>query len=220
MSGPKPTEKLIVTRGMQMQSRGARNAAILALSALALAACTKKDDTAADTTAATNTMSGTDTGAVSSTPAAPSGWSDANIFALLDEANAADSSEGAIAAVKGTSAQVREFGKLMMRDHHAMRVEGEALSKKLAIAPQPSADDDSQAELQKNLEMLNTTAKGKDFDKAYIDLQVDDHKSVLEKATKAMSATQNAELKNLLQKASPKVVAHLDRAEAIQKSMK
>ena len=33
-------------------------------------------------------------------------WSDANILALLDEANVADSSEGAIAATKGTSAAV------------------------------------------------------------------------------------------------------------------
>nr|MBA3727340.1 DUF4142 domain-containing protein [Armatimonadota bacterium] len=61
---------------------------------------------------------------------------------------------------------------------------------------------------------------GKDFDKANIDLQVEDHKLVLEKAVKAMAATQTAELKNLLQKTAPKVQAHLDKAEAIQKSMK
>ena len=197
----------------------AQQLALLAVGMLAAAACARKDEKAADATAATKTAAATDTGAASS-PAPPSGWTDANIFALLDEANAGDSTEGAIAATKGTSAQVREFGKLMMRDHHSMRVDGQTLSKKLGITPLPSADDRSQSDLQKNTDMLNNTAKGKDFDKAYVDLQVEDHQSVLEKAIKAMAATQNAELKNLLQKAAPKVQDHLDRAEAIQKSMK
>lgn len=164
-------------------------------------------------------MAATDTLPAASTAAASS-WTDANVFAILDEANAADSSEGALAAVKGTSAQVREFGKEMMHDHHAMRLEGEALAKKLAITPQPASDDNSRAALDKNLVMLNNTAKGKDFDRAYMDLQVDDHKAVLEKAVKAMSAAQNTELKNLLQKAAPKVQAHLDKAETIQQSMR
>ena len=186
--------------------------------AAAVVACAKKDHNAQDTSAIAKTVSGET--AVSSTSAVSGGWSDANIFAVLDEANVADSSEGAIAATKGTSAQVREFGKLMMRDHHAMRLEVEALAKKLGIAPQPAADDRMQADLQKSTDMLNTTAKGRDFDRAYIDLQVEDHKSVLEKAIKAMASTQTAELKNLLQKAAPRVQAHLDRAEGIQKSMK
>ena len=81
-------------------------------------------------------------------------------------------------------------------------------------------DDNSLAALEKSITMLNNTAKGKDFDRAYIDLQVDDHKAVLEKAVRAMAAAQNAELKNLLQKAAPKVQTHLDKAETIQKSMK
>lgn len=195
--------------------------AALAVTVLAIAACAKQDGATGDATAATKRMGTSDTaGSLPSSPATPTGWSDANIFALLDEANAGDSTEGAIAATKATSAQVREFGKKMMADHHAMRLEVQALAKKLAITPTPAADDDGQAGLQKNTDMLNSTAKGKDFDKAYIDLQVEDHKGVLEKAIKSMAATQNAELKNLLQKAAPKVQAHLDGAEAIQKSMK
>lgn len=198
---------------------GTRIAAVFAIAALGLTACARKDQAATDTTATSNRIA-SDTTATSSTPSAPTGMSDANIFALLDEANADDSTEGAIAASKGTSTRVRDFGKQMMRDHHAMRVEGQTLAKKLNVTPLPAPDDKSQADLQKNVEMLNNTAKGKDFDKAYIDLQVDEHKAVLEKAIKAMAATQTAELKNLLQKAVPKVQAHLDKAEAVQKSMK
>lgn len=197
-----------------------KRAAAVAIAAFALAACAKKDDTAADTTAATSTMAATDTAAAtSSTPTAPAGLTDANIVAILDAANMSDSTWGAIAATKGTSADVRNFGKTMMRDHHALRKAGQDLAKKLGVTPQPPADDNSQQTLQSTSDMLNNTAKGKDFDKAYIDHEVEYHKQVLETATKAMAAAQNSELKNLIQNAAPNIQAHLNAAEAIQKKM-
>lgn len=205
-----------------MAGKAAKTAGALALAAITMMACAKKDDeTARDTTAATNAMAGSDTarGAASSTSAAPAGLTDANIVAILDAANMSDSTWGAIAATKGTSKDVREFGKTMMRDHHALRKAGQDLAKKLGVTPQPPADDNSQQTLQSTIDMLNGTAKGKDFDKAYIDHEVDYHKQVLETATKAMAAAQNSELKNLIQKAAPNIQGHLNAAEAIQKKM-
>lgn len=194
--------------------------ATLAVAIMAVAGCSKKDSGVADTTAASSTTT-TDTSAMaaSSTNAGGS-WSDANILALLDEANAADSSEGAIAATKGTSAAVRNFGKQMVSDHHKMRVQGEALAKKLKLIPTPPADDNTTSDAQKETDNLNSTAKGKDFDKAYIDGQVDDHKKVLDLAVKAMSQAESTELKNLIQKATPTVQSHLDKAQSIQKTLK
>jgi putative membrane protein len=194
--------------------------ATLAVAAVAVAACSKKDNSAADTTAASSTTA-TDTSAMAASSTSTGGsWSDANILALLDEANVADSSEGAIAATKGTSAAVRNFGKQMVTDHHKLRVQGEALAKKLKITPTPPADDNIPSDAQKEVDDLNSTAKGKDFDKAYIDGQVDDHKKVLDLAVKAMGQAQSTELKNLIQKATPIVQSHLDKAEAIQKTLK
>lgn len=198
---------------------GAKRAAVLVVAGISLAACAKKDDTA-DTTAAAHSMATTDTGAASSTAAATSALSDANIVAILDAANASDSTWGSIAATKGTSADVRNFGKTMMRDHHALRVAGHDLANKLGVVPQPPAGDDSQAQLQKYVDLLNNTAKGKDFDRAYIDHEVEYHKQVLATATKAMPAAQSTELKNLIQNAAPNIQGHLDAAEAIQKKMK
>ena len=192
----------------------------LAVAAMAMAACSKKETGAVDTTAASTTTT-TDTSAMAASSTNVGGsWSDANILALLDEANVADSSEGAIAATKGTSAAVRNFGKQMVADHHKMRVQGEALAKKLKLTPTPPADDNIPSDAQKEMDNLNSTAKGKDFDKAYIDGQVDDHKKVLDLAVKAMGQAQSTELKNLIQKATPTVQSHLDKAEAIQKTLK
>jgi putative membrane protein len=193
--------------------------ATLAIAAFALAGCSKKDNSAVDTTAASSTVSADTSAMTSSVPAAGT-WTDANIVALLDEANAADSTAGAVAATKGTSAAVRDFGKQMMRDHHQLRAQGEALAKKLNVTPSAPSDDPVTPAAQKEMNTLNTTAKGKDFDRAYIDAEVDVHKAVLGLATKAAGITQTTELKNLIQKAAPLIQAHLDKAEAIQKTLK
>jgi putative membrane protein len=196
---------------------------MLTVAAFAVAACSKKDNNGVDTTAASSTTTTTgDTSAMAAgANTSTSGtWSDANIFALLDEANMADSSAGAIAATKGTSSSVRDFGKKMMRDHHQLRAQGAALAKKLNVTPAAPSDDPVTSMAQNETNTLNSTAKGKDFDKAYIDAEVDAHKAVLDLATKAAGQTQTAELKNLIQKAAPVVQAHLTTAESIQKKLK
>lgn len=203
---------------MLTKKSGSRLAA-LALATLSLAACSKKDSYSSDSTAASSTISA-DTSAMGASSTTPGGtWSDANIVALLDEANMADSAAGAIAATKGTASAVREFARRMMRDHHQLRVQGQDLAKKLNVTPAAPADDPVQSMAQNETNTLNSTAKGKDFDKAYIDAEVDAHKAVLDLATKAAQQTQNTELKNLIQKAAPVIQGHLDRAQAIQKTL-
>lgn len=192
--------------------------AVFAVAVLAVAACSKKENYGADTSAASTTVTG-DTSMTAGAPASGT-WSDANIVALLDEANAADSSAGSIAVAKGTSSEVREFGRRMMRDHHQLRSQGAALAKKLNVTPAAPADDPVTSMAQDESNTLNSTAKGKDFDKAYIDAEVNAHKAVLDLATKAAGQTQNAELKNLIQKAAPVIQGHLVKAESIQKSLK
>jgi putative membrane protein len=188
------------------------------MAALVLAACSKKENYGADTSAASSTAAADTSRMAGSTSSGT--WTDANIFALLDEANAGDSTAGAVAVTKGTASAVRDFGRQMVRDHHQLRAQGEALAKKLKITPAAPADDPVIPAAQKQMDNLNSTAKGKDFDKAYIDSEVDMHKAVLELATKAAGQTQNTELKNLIQKAAPVIQGHLDLAESVQKNLK
>jgi putative membrane protein len=194
--------------------------AMLAAAALALAACSKTDNNAADTTgAASSTAMSADTSAMTSANTSNT-LTDANIVAILDEANMADSAAGSIAVAKGTSSAVRDYGRQMMRDHHSLRAQGQALAKKLNVTPQAPANDPLAADIQANTNTLNSTAKGKDFDKAYIDGEVATHKKVLQIATDAMGQAQNTELKNLIQKAAPLLQGHLDKAESVQKNLK
>jgi putative membrane protein len=204
------------------EPRTARTLAAMMLGALAmvLGACSDRGagtgDTGIGVTADTGAGAGlSDTGAMGATPA-PGALSDANIVYILDAANRVDSAGGSIAATKGTNSEVREYGQMMARDHHQLRQQGQDLAKRLNVTPAPPAGDTAQAHFDKTMAMLNGAAKGRDFDKAYIDHEVGYHKVVLETATAAMSAAQNAELKNLIQKAAPVIQAHLDRAQAIQ----
>lgn len=186
--------------------------------AVATAACKKSDNYASDTGIKDTGAAAMDTG-MAAAPAPPAALTDANIVYILDNENMLDSAAGAVAATKGTNSEVREFGKRMMRDHHSLRKQGQDLAKKLAVTPEAPANDDSKASYDKTVTMLNGAAKGKDFDKAYIDNEVIYHQALLQTATNAMAAAQNAELKNLIQKAAPAIQAHLDMAQAIQKKL-
>ena len=189
--------------------------------AVALAACKKKEAYESDTGMVKDTTAAAATADTAmAAPAAPATLTDANIVFILDNANMLDSSAGSIAATKGTAADVRDFGKRMERDHHALRKEGEDLATKLKITPEAAANDNSQASYDQTMSTLNGAAKGKDFDKAYIDNEVTAHTAVLQTLVNAMSAAQNAELKNLIQKAAPAIQAHLDLAKSIQGKMK
>ena len=200
-----------------MTSRLTRVAAVLGASAL-WAACSKADNKADSTAAADSAAKASAAAAAPAapTPAAPAALTDANIVAILDGANAADSSAGAVAATKGTGAQVKAFGKDMMRDHHALRKAGADLAKKLNVTPEMPGGDTTQAAAQKWQDNLNSTAAGTDWDKAYVDHEVSYHQSVLATAQAAEGAAQNAELKALIKKAEPNIEAHLKHAQSIQ----
>ena len=191
-----------------------------------LTACGKKDNygAAGDTThGAGATASAARTGAGATTaanaPATAPTLTDANIVFILDQANAADSARGHLASTKGTSADVKSFGKLMVSEHHMLRQQGQQLAKKLNVTPQAPANDQSEAQAKAELDSLTAMPKGKAWDKAYIDYEVTAHQQVLDTANKAHDAAQNPELKDLIAKAAPVIQKHLDRAKQIQQKL-
>ena len=188
-----------------MQRNQMVGVALLVL-ATAVVACSNKEP-AADTAAAVQ---------ASPPPPVPPALTDPNIVYILDQASAADSARGKLAETKGTNADVKKFGRLMVGEHHGLRVAGQALAKKLGVTPQAPGGDQSEAQTKQEMDSLQAVAKGKGWDKAYIDFEVTYHQAVLETATKALGAAQNAELKNLIQTAAPVIQRHLDMAKQIQ----
>src|SRR6476469_1283684 len=130
----------------------------LTCAAALVAACSKGEKTS-DSARAADSSAVAATAAPAMTPAAPA-LTDANIVAILDGANAADSAAGSVAAAKGTAADVKAFGRDMMRDHHALRVAGQDLVKKLNVTPALPAGDNSTAAATAWQDSLNTMPKG------------------------------------------------------------
>lgn len=205
-------------------SRRAAHAAAATILFLGVAAgCKPRSETAATRTDTTtgmamdtsSTMAGRETTGTSSTGT----LSDANIVALLDEANMADSASGAYASTRATSPDVKAFAKLMMSEHHALRLQGQQLAKRLNVTPEPPSNDPLKPAAQSEMTALKGAAKGAAFDRTYIDQEVGIHKAVLDLAEKAHDATQNADLKKLIEQAKPVIEKHLDRAQEIQKKL-
>src|SRR5476649_2884360 len=163
--------------------RALRNVPLAALCAAAVVAACAKGDKAADSAKAADSVAAASAAATPPVTAIPApaavAMSDANIFAALDEANRADSAGGALAATKGTGPEVKAFGKEMMKDHHALRVGGQALAKKLNITPEPAAGDTSAAAHKTLADSLAAMPKGAAWDKYYVDHAVTGHEAVL-----------------------------------------
>ena len=68
------------------------------------------------------------------------GPDDPTIVAIFDAANTWDMETGALGAARGTTKEVRDFGRMMVRDHRAVRQQGRDLAKRLGVHPTAPAD--------------------------------------------------------------------------------
>jgi putative membrane protein len=190
---------------------------------LAAVACQGRTETVArDQSAAASADTSADTGATSGAAAATTpkgGLGDSNIVAVLDEANKADSSAGAVAAKKATNADVKAFARMMMSEHHALRAAGQELAKQLNVTPKPPERDPLAGYTRTEMAALQKAPKGAEFDRTYIDHEVSVHQAVLDFANQARVTTQTPQLKELIEKAVPVIRKHLEQAQEIQKKL-
>lgn len=144
--------------------------------------------------------------------------SDAHIIAIFDASSMADSSMAALAATKG-SAAVREVAKRMVADHHAMRVDIANLARRMGVTPDLPPGDTYPAEARQALQRLVSTPQGRDFDKGYVDHEIEAHLDMLEIAAEAMAIARDTELKQFIQLTVPTIERHLDAVQALQKQL-
>jgi putative membrane protein len=114
---------------------------------------------------------------------------------------------------KSTSEQVRAFGSMMIKDHE----EGREKLKRLAIAKNVILPDSISAAQQKSKDKLQK--ENKDFDRAYINLMVDDHKKDIREFQKAAKDASDSEVKAFAADHLAMLYKHLDSAEKILKRM-
>jgi putative membrane protein len=117
---------------------------------------------------------------------------------------------GNIAAQKAINPRVRNFGAMMVADHTKA---GDDLKQRATtqniVLPAAVSEDD-----QKMIDKLNTKS-GKDFDKAYMDMMLDDHKKDIAEFKKAAEKCTNPSIKDFANSSLPVLQKHLDSAQAI-----
>ena len=144
------------------------------------------------------------------------GPDDATIIAIFDAANTADIEMGQLAMERGSTAAVRDFGRMLVHDHTNVRKMGRDLAAKLQVTPTPPRDDSATRAHTAALARLRAL-RGAAFDRAYADHEVAFHASVIEAVkTTLLPAIDNAELKALVEQVAPAFVGHQKAAEALR----
>lgn len=122
---------------------------------------------------------------------------------------------GRMAQEKATNARVKEFAAMMVRDHSKATddLKGVAGPKNITLPGSVSKKE------QDHMESLGKKS-GRDFDKAYMDMMVDDHEKDVKEFKKASETCNDADIKSFAASKLPVLQAHLDSAKAIKDALK
>jgi putative membrane protein len=119
---------------------------------------------------------------------------------------------GKLAQSNAASEHVKKFAVMIVEDHTKANNELKALATSLNVTLPTSLSDHHKM-------MVDELSKktGKDFDKAYIDMMVDDHVKDIEAFKDAANNGKNSDLRAFASKTVPTLQTHLDSAKGTQK---
>lgn len=117
---------------------------------------------------------------------------------------------GKMGQEKATNADVKSFAAMMVHDHTGANAEVKRLAGERNV-DLPAAPSDDKKQKAANV----GEKKGKEFDKAYMNMMVDDHKTTIDLFEKAQSDSKDEQVKTFITNTLPKLKMHLDSAQAI-----
>lgn len=185
-----------------------------AVSALIVSACSKpaaKTDTTADAAAPAATPAATPAAA-----AAQASMTAADFVTRAASSDMFEITEAKVAEKKATSADVKSYAAMMIKDHTESTTKLKAAIAKAnpPLTLPPTLPTDMQAKVAD----LNK-ASGADFDKTYISQQVDAHTATLGVMQGYATGGDTPALKDFAAATSKVVQSHLDMANKLQASM-
>jgi putative membrane protein len=121
---------------------------------------------------------------------------------------------GEIASREGVDKRVREFGEMMQKDHSKANDELKKLAKDKNVTLPASISEDNMENKHKLVQK-----SGKDFDKTYMNMMVDDHEKDIKEFKDAAQKCNDADVKAWAEKTLPVLQKHLDSAKAIKKAL-
>jgi putative membrane protein len=117
---------------------------------------------------------------------------------------------GKIAEDHANNPRVKAFGAMMVKDHSEANATLKGIASSLNIAIPDSVSDDTRKEIDK-MKMK----KGKDFDKEYVSMMIDDHKKDIAEFKKCADNCSDSTIKSFASNTLPVLEKHLDSIQAI-----
>ena len=147
------------------------------------------------------------------------GLNEAGVVGIFDLANTADIETGTLGSQKGTTKEIREYGRMLKDVHVAVRQKGRDLAAKLGVTPDMAAGDAMAKDHAAVMAKLSKL-KGAEFDRAFVQHEQAFHAAVLEAVkTTLLPAIQNKELKDFVTSLAPAFEAHRLAAENLEKKL-
>lgn len=120
---------------------------------------------------------------------------------------------GKMASEKAINEEVKQFGKMMVQDHS----QANDRLKTILSGSGLEMPQEMPEHRQKIEEMQNVS--GEEFDQAYMQMMVEDHKEDISKFQKAQGKMQNDQLNAWVEQTLPILRQHLQRAEVINENL-
>lgn len=147
-------------------------------------------------------------------------FSDAQIASITDAVNAGEVDQGKLALTKATDARVKQFAQMMVTHHTEAKTKQAQLLVKLGTTPEATSTSQGMTKTGTDVLEALKAKRGAEFDRAYIDLQVKEHRDVLALLDdQLLSAAVNADFKKGLGDVRTRVAEHLHAAEALQAAL-
>ena len=122
---------------------------------------------------------------------------------------------GELAQQKARSQRVKDYGAMLVRDHSKANDELKSLAsmKNVTLPPAPGED---------HMDHIKDLSKksGREFDKDYMKMMIDDHKKDISDFEDASKDAKDSDIKGFAAKTLPTLQMHLDSANAIYKALK
>ena len=122
---------------------------------------------------------------------------------------------GKIAQEKAANQEVKNFGNMMVKDH------GQANDRLKTIAQNKNIQlpQQMQEKHQETVNRFRNMQKGKEFDKEYVKLMVEDHQKDIEKFEDAQKNVQDRDIKQWIDNTLPTLRKHKEQIVIIQKKL-
>jgi putative membrane protein len=142
-------------------------------------------------------------------------FSDAQILGVTDVANTGEVEQGNVAASRGKADSVKQFARMMIKEHTAAKQKGVTVAKQIGVTPAASSKSADVSKDGADVMKKLADADADDFDKTYLKAQIKEHENTLKLLDQdLMPKATTPQVKSMLTELKGHVEHHLSAAHS------